>query len=342
MNKDSIINKILITLAGLIFLIGFIWIIKLQYDAKNKQEALDQAIIEMRQLKDNIARSQAQYVDKDTLDKFSKDIGFKLEDIQDDLHKLNADVAAINNISIVTPGGHFTNMPSSSSNNNAPIQLPNILPCQDNVCINPDKFGYLNSSQTLQLHEPFNQQLTVPFGSVSFEAWQKQPWSLNILPRNYSVTTVIAQDDNGRHFAYNKFSIIVDNKTYDVPIKTAKLVEQIPEAKWHWWNPRLFLTTGGSVKVTHVPPIQGDVNLGLTFGFLDYGKFRNSPDISVLQMGLGYQFIDKSPSVIINPVMFNFGRIIPGNFISNSYIGPSVQIDIKGNVMPGINLGFGL
>lgn len=94
-------------------------------------------------------------------------------------------------------------------------------------------------------------------------------------------------------------------------------------------------------------PLAGDANVGATLGIMSYGQTTQTPVLSVLQVGAGFEGADKRPALILNPIMFNVGRLVsPKNsVISNTYIGPSVQGDIDGGqgvLKAGINIAVGL
>jgi hypothetical protein len=204
---------------------------------------------------------------------------------------------------------------------------------------NPDPFGYMQRQQSLAISEQF-QGLSIPFGSVGFSAWQEKPWNIDIFAREYHVNTVVGKDENGRSHFYNKFSIKTNGQEYEVPITTAISQQTLPEPKWYWWNPQLFLTAGGSINVTELP-VNGTFNAGMTFGFMSWGKFRYAPDISVLQAGVGYSSNSNEFAVIINPVAFNIGNAVDADILGNTYLGPSLQVTHTGNVFAGTNLSIG-
>src|SRR5690606_6144608 len=97
-----------------------------------------------------------------------------------------------------------------------------------------DKYGYFDKTQWYHLDEPFkdqsagpnevgqSKQSLVPIGKAGFSAWKEKPWSVELLPRKYGSTTVLGQDEGGRHYAYSKFTIEVDGKMYEVPIDDAQ------------------------------------------------------------------------------------------------------------------------
>lgn len=312
---------------AVLFLAAFAFIIKLQFDLKAKQNAQDQTLLEMKQFKDNIVRSETHVVDNEQLQQFAKDLNFKMDNIQKDLDALGAQVMAINNVTVTTPGFHGTGLPSTNTTP-LPDTHPAETPCTNGTCPNPDIYGYLDTIQELSIYEPFSNTLKVPFGSVQFNARESNPWSEDIFPREYSTTTVIAQDEDGNSTAYSQVSITVDGKTYDVPIAKAKMMEKKPENKWRF-SPRVFLGISAGAKVTGVPAFEATPELTVSFG--SYGPNINTPEFVVGGVGVGYHAVNQLPALVITPINYRIGKHIP--FMPNLYIGPSVSIDTSTNVV---------
>jgi hypothetical protein len=326
----SLSTKILLII-GAIATIGILGFIAFkQFEISNKQDAIEKQMVAQKDLIDGITRSQAQYASKGDIEKYIKENNVNLQAIKDDLDKLNASVSAVNVLIARSSGQTGTNIPSTGTG----TTNPNPVDPTD-----ADPYGYMKREQKLTLNENFA-GVAVPFGTAGFSAWQKFPWSVNIPPREYKLINVIGTDENQRMYVYNKFSIKVNDKEYDVKINSAETKQEFPEAKFSWFNPRLFLTTGGAVNFTQAP-IQGSANLGVTIGLMSYGRYKTNPAISILQLGVGYQTGTQRPTAIINPINFNIGGIIPGGLVNNTYIGPSVQIDTAGNVLAGANISLG-
>src|ERR1035438_8062108 len=137
---------------------GFIWY-------KEKQMATEQAdiqssLVQMKQLSDQIARSQSSYVTSADLQAFAAQNKIDLSAIQSDIDKLGATVSGINNISVITKPQNNTNLPSSGTTP-APSPTTPVSP-------NSDPFGYLANTQHLTLNESYADNTIVPFGDISF------------------------------------------------------------------------------------------------------------------------------------------------------------------------------
>lgn len=329
----SLSTKILIWVGAVLTLgiLGFI--VYKQIEISNKQAAIETQVILQKQLVDNIVRSQSTYASKGDIEQFIKDNGVNLKAIQDDLGKLGAQVDAVNAIVVTSGGQHGSNISSTGTGDTN----PNPVDPKD-----PDPWGYQKKEQSLSLNENFD-QTQVPIGKVGFSAWQQSPWSMDILPREYHVINVIGKDENERDYVYSKFSVKVSDKSYDVKIASAETKQEFPDAKFSFWNPRLFLTTGGGINLSKIDPINGSFNAGGAIGIMSYGKSKPNPDISILQVGAGYESNKSEFGVIINPVNFNVGKLIPtGGLINNIFIGPSMQITPSGSIFVGANVSVGL
>lgn len=326
----TLLNKILIFVGAtlIIGLFGFT-LYKLN-EISNRQLSIETSLVAQKELADNIMRSQAQYASKGDIEAMIKANDVNIKAIQDDLANLHAELSSVNVILVNSTGQRGTNIPSTKGGGTNPNPVdPN----------NPDPHGYLKNQQDLVLNENFS-NVKVPIGKVGFSAWQKDPWSIDILPRQYKIVNVIGVDDNQRNYVYNKVSVKVDNKDYPLNITSAETKQEFPEAKFSFWNPRLFLTAGGGVSLTQVP-VQGSANAGVTLGVMSYGRYKTNPAISVLQVGLAYETGSQKPAAIINPVNFNIGGILPKGLANNTYLGPSLQVDLSGNVLTGGNISIG-
>jgi len=329
-NQMSLSTKILLAIVAVVLLgLGGFIVLKQIQNAKTLTD-IQTSIVEQKQLLDNITRAQSQYVSQQDLAIFAKQQNIDLSVIKKDLDTLNARVVAIGGIAVTSTGQTATSVPSTSTTER---------PDPPTTVAGQDPFGYLTHTQKLTINEKFS-NIEVPFGEVGFSAWQDKPWDVKVEPRKYSVTSVLGQDENGKHYSYSKFAVQTGDKTYDIKIDENKFLEEVPSAKFSFWNPRLFMTAGGGVSLTQVP-IQGSANAGATLGIMSYGQFKTTPSISVLQLGVVYETGSQKPAAIINPISFNIGGILPSGLANNTYLGPSMQVDLSGNVMVGGNVSIG-
>ncbi len=327
-------NKILIVLGSIIVigLLGFI--VYQQLQLSKQQDVIEKNVVAQKQLADKIIRSQSEYATRDDVEKFIKNNNVSLKEIQKDLGKLNADVNAVNKVVVNSIGRKEENLPSTSTE----IVDVNVKPpiCPDgSTC--PDPYGYLTHRQNFELSEPFADGTNVPFGSVGFSSWQAKPWNVNILPREYNVVTVVGTDENQRNYIYNKFNIKVGDKYYDVKISSAQTLQVYPEEKWSFWNPRLFAGMDAGLTLNNM---NGEFIPSINLGIISYGRYRNLPDWSFLQLGLGYGVNSKNIEFVLSPFMYNVGRNIP--LINNTYVGPSLSLSPTGNFSTLVGIRVGL
>jgi hypothetical protein len=336
-------TKILVWLGVLAALGALSFLIYKDLDNAKQLSALQQQNIQQKALIDGLVQSSNQYTTKDDLNNFIQSNTDNLKAIQDNLNSLGAQITAANTVTANSSGQQATNVHSSGTGTTNPNPTaPTVIPCPSGGsvnCPNTDPFGYQLKQQQLTLNEDFP-NLQVPIGSIGFSAWQQAPWSLNIAPREYNVTSVIGQDQNQRIYVDNQFTVKVNGKDYEVPIKTAQTKQVLPPATWSWWNPGLFMGLDGGLNLTNIPPLHGEVSPSLNLGIMSYGTFKTQPDISVLQMGLGYGFVSKKPELVITPIALNVGKVVP--LLHNTYVAPSLQIGIDGsvNAMLGLRLGL--
>jgi hypothetical protein len=320
-------TKILIWLGAVVVIGALGFIVYKQIEISNRQQAIEAQVVQQKQLVDGIVRSQATWATRDDVDKMIKDNGINLKAIQDDLDKLHAEVTSINVAIATSQGQHGTNIHTTPG----PIVNPDPVDPK-----NPDPYGYMKQQQTLALNEDFG-TVKVPIGSVGFSAWQKDPWNYDIKAREYHLNTVVGTDENQRQYYYNKFVVKVDGKDYVVPIKSATTEQVYPEAKFSWWNPRLFVGADGGINAGQV---KGEFAPSVNVGIMSYGRYKTQPDFSILGVGVGYGTVSQKAQLVVTPVTYNIGKHIP--LMNNTYIGPSLSIDTEGDVsfMAGIRVGL--
>lgn len=331
-------TKVLIFL-GIILTFGMAsFIIYKQVENSNRLQAIEGSVVQQKQLVDGIIRSLTEFSTKKDIEQFLKDSGVNLKAIQDDLAKLHGEISAVNVVQVNSTGYKETNVKSTSTTvNNSKTSVPTV-DCNGKQipCPNTDPFGYQKEIQNLSINEEFG-QLKVPFGQASFNASQQAPWSLDVLPRQYNVATVIGTDENNKTYVYNKFSVKANDKNYDIPINSSVTKEEFPMAKFNFWNPRLFVGIDGGIDVTK---IKGEVIPNINVGIMSYGQYKKSPDFSILEVGIGYGTVSQTGQMVITPVTYNIGKHIP--LMNNTYVGPSLGIGFTGGVTAGIGIRVGL
>jgi hypothetical protein len=329
--------KVLVAIGTIVTFGALVFIIYSQQQIKNQQLAIQTQMVEQRQLVDGIVRSQSQWATKADLEKFASDSNINLKAIKDDLSKMDAQVTAINVIAVNSLGQHGSSLPSSGTGPHNPNPTPPTTCPDGSTCPNQDPFGYQKTEQDFALNEDFG-TLKVPFGKVGFSAWQDKPWSTNIPPRTYNVATVVGTDENERQYYYNKFSVNVEGKDYEIPIKTATTKQEFPSPTWSWWNPRLLMGLDGGINITHM---QGEFTPHVSVGIMSYGRYKTTPDLSVLEVGVGYGTVNKTAEVVITPVAYNIGKKLFSPLMNNTYIAPSFTIATDGSMGAGVGIRVG-
>ncbi len=314
---------------GIIALIsGLLLVIKYQRDIIAKQTAIQNSMVDMKKIQGDITRNQVQYATPADLDKFADSLNLKLGPIQDDLKTLKANVTAVQVITVKSTGEDKTNIASTTTE-----VRTDPIPANEPV----DPYGYQKNKQTLVLTQPYG-KTNVPLGSVDFSAWQKNPWGLSLYPEKYSVVDVIGTDENGKNYAYSKFSITSNGKTYDVDIDDAKMVEELPQSKFSL-NLQLY---GGFDMGTRISSPQFEIMPDLELMLFSYGKTKQFPDFSFLGLGFGYEFHYNNFQFVFSPANYNIAKIIPGRIVKNIYVGPSISVDPHGSfsVLGGVRVGL--
>jgi hypothetical protein len=318
------------------------FVMKYNADTAARQTAIENSLIEMKTLSDGIVRAQSQYATKDDLKAFADNLNLNLTEIQKDLDSIDAKIAGISTLLVSTPGYHGSNLPSDHT---TPNTDPNNIPvdCRENGC---DPFGYTANAQTKDISEPFSADVSVPVGQATFSAWLERPWDLTIFPRDYVVDSVLGVDKKGQHTLYHKFTIQSNGKTYQVPIKSAKFVEQYPEASFSWWNPKFGL---GVIAGLAIPTLSGmlaengvtaSVSPSVFFAPFSYGKTDVKPRFIFPQVGVGYDTVNQSAVFSLSPFMYNLGDT--STIINNLYSGPTLSYDHRGNFTIGGTLSLSL
>jgi hypothetical protein len=324
------LSKILVALLalGLVGALGFI--VYQNHEMKVQQGLISQQMLAQKQLIDGITRSSEQYATKDDINKFISDNGINLKAIQDDLQSLHAQISAANVITVSSSGQNGTSLPSTGTGTKNPV-----------VVTSPDPYGYLKATQLFSLDEDFQGGVKVPFGQVGFSAFQSKPWSFTVSPREYKITNVIGTDENQKTYVYNKMTIHSGSTDYDVKITSAETKQELPQASWSFWNPRLYLAATAGISIQQpVVKVTGQVTPSLNFSFISYGQFKNQPDLSLAQIGLGMGLVDVKPQIVLVPIAYRIGKQV--DFIRSTYIAPSLGIGTNGsfNIGAGVTIGL--
>ena len=333
--------KILVAIGIIITFGALVLIIYGQEQHKTQLAAIQSQVVAQQQLIDGLVRSQSSYATSADLQKFASDNGINLQAIQDNLKQLNSQLAAINVSTTDSAPQSGSSLPSTGTGPANPSPpTTTTVPCTGGsaTCPNSDLYGYQKTQQNFTLNEDFG-TLKVPFGTVGFSAWQQFPWSTTIPEREYDVDTVVGTDENEKQTIYNKFTVKVDSQTYTIPIKNSTTEQQVPSAVFSWWNPRLMLGSDFGLNITH---LQGEFTPHIDLGIMSWGKYKTTPDLSILEVGVGYGVVNKTVEFVISPIAYNFGKNFFSPLMNNTYFAPSFQIGTDGSLGAGggIRVGF--
>ena len=335
----SLSTKILIWLGVIATAGALTFIIYNQVNNAKQQAAIQQQLIQQKALVDGLVQSANQYTTKADLDAFIQQNAGDLKAIQDNLNSLGAQLVAANVVTADSSGQDTGNLPSTGTGPSNPTPVtPVVENCPNGgtvTCPNTDPYGYQKNQQNFTLNEDFA-TVKVPVGTVSFSAWQPNPWSVDVPPREYKVTNVIGTDENQRVYVDNKFTITEGTQTYTVPIKTDQTEQVYPSPKFYWWNPQLVGGADAGMSLSRFPAVQGEFAPSVSLGIMSYGKYKTQPDLSVLQAGIAYESVTKRAGVVITPVAVNLGTVLP--VVHNTYVAPSVHISTDGTVYGDVGL----
>lgn len=274
------------------------------------------------------AKEGAQVLDDEIIRNFSK----KLDSISDmeelldnyvsnldiisrDLDALNAKMRGFNVVQVKTPGFNYQGLPSTSTSKPG-IPINSTIECIDNKC--QDTFGYLGERQHFKLFEPFNNNLQIPFGDISFDAWKKNPWNFKVLPRTYQVVTIISEQGSElQPIVHNQFMISTNDQNYLLPISKNETVF-IEKNKSFRFKPNLFLGVGTGVNINDQS--SAEVTPFAEVSLFEYGKDNFNPTWTFVGLSAGYNSVEQSMSVGISPVSYNLGEPLP--LVNNLYLSP--------------------
>jgi hypothetical protein len=327
-----------------------------QHQNSVQQQAIQTQLVVTQQLADNINRAMSSFATTQQLQEFAQQNDVNLKVIQANLTTLNASLTAISVATANSSGQTATSVPSSGSTPGPTGEPTSTATCngQTVTCTNPDKYGYLSQEEQLNLNENFPAPATppgspatatatvIPIGQVGFTASQAQPWSVNIAPRAYNLTTTLGtkNDDTGQQVAYNQLTITESGKNYNVPISNNQFVQQVPTPKFNFWNPRLYFGVEGGI---NVDAVKGEVVPNIGLSVMSYGVPGNSnPDWAVLGVGAGYGTVSKDVQITVDPFSYNLGTVLKP-LVRDLYVGPSLAIDpLNGNLTFGAGIHVGL
>jgi hypothetical protein len=350
----SLQDKIIIILIAVLTLGIFSFVLYNQHESAIQQQAIQTQLVATQQLADNINRAMSSFATTQQLQAFAQQNDVNLKVIQANLTTLNASLTAISVATANSSGQTATSVPSSGSTPSGSPEPVATVNCNGNPvsCPTIDPYGYLSKQQQLNLNENFPAPtatagsqaaaIIVPIGQVGFTASQAQPWSVNIAPRSYNLTTTLGtkNDDTGQQVAYNQLTITESGKNYNVPISNNQFVQQVPTPKFNFWNPRLYFGVEGGI---NVDAVKGEVVPNIGLSVMSYGVPGNSnPDWAILGVGAGFGTVSKDVQISVAPFSYNLGTVFKP-LVRDLYVAPTMDIDpLNGNLTFGAGVRVGL
>jgi len=334
--------------AGIVIIIGVLlfWIQK-QSDELAELRAHNSALVDQKTLKDGTVRNQRSISSKEDLERLIKESGIDWKLVRSDQKELGSKLKGIQRVVVRSQGWSRTNLDSTSTHvgkneDGTDVSLSTVQ-CSDGSVIDcPDTFGYLTKRQELTLQEPFGDK-QVPVGTVGFSAWKPSPWDATIHPRQYSVTNVVSVDKEGRSNYHTQVKVSSNGEEVVVPVDSAQYVEKYPEASF-MFNPRLYFGVDGGVMASRISgtPVDsvGEVTPNMHVALFSHGKTKLDMNWTFLGIGVGYETQNQSVGFLISPVNYNIGKPLP--LVENVFLGPTISLDVKGqvSVLLGIRVGL--
>lgn len=317
-------TKVLVVASVVALITVLVLILKHQQDTIDRLSAIEKSVVESKTLADGTVRSESAFVTQDDFDAFVKANDINVEYIKDDLEKLDANIRGISTVKVVSKEVVGVNVASTKT-------TPNPNPVEDNT----DKYGYLNNRQVLKINEEISEE-KIPIGEVGFSAWQELPWDYTIKSREYSVVNVLGQDEDGRHYVYNKFFIDVDGKKYKIDIAKSEFKETMPDSEFRFAT-RLYAGFDGGAYLTEPSAV---FYPSLRLSLFNYGMTNTDPDWVFASIGAGFDFVQNRFLFSLNPVSYNVGHNLP--LVNNIFVGPAVSSTLNGDVALTLGIGFGL
>lgn len=285
------------------------------------KDYLKEIQVKQKQIDDSITRSSSSFVTKDDLDKSIKDSKIDLSKIERDLDSLNGKIESFNKVQVVTVYQKETNKDSTKEIEKKP---------EEKVEVKPEELAL--KTQVIDLFENFPNTY-VPIGNVGFSHWRKSPWDYEIYKRKYTISNIIAKTDKEETIVYNKFTLNVNDKDYDILINKAETLYSTPENKFHFY-PKAFVSSGIGYKFDN----SVSASISLLGSFIQYGQYKTNPRFSILAVGIGKEFVGTNMKFTIVPVMYNLNSFT--KLINNTYIGLAFSMDTNKTSDISLNLSL--
>ena len=299
-----------------IFIIGALVVVG-YFKYRGLMESLNRQEIAYKQLSETLARASSQMVTKTELEKLAKELNIDIGSIKKDLADLNAQLVALGTTVAtikeqVETGGSDNQVPSE----NGPVE-------SDESCKFCDVHGYTAKTQIKELKLG-----KMPYGTVSFDASKKKPWTIKYDAIDIVVDTVVGKDKNNQLIFYHTISTInksrpsLLNKKFKLKVVSSifKQTKQT-QKRFYWWAPHISIGIDQGFPFRNPSYVLGS---SLNFSVMGYGLTKDDNDWRLIKIGVGYNTRQK-PYFSVIPFEYNIGKMIP--LISDLWIGVGVAYD---------------
>lgn len=174
----------------------------------------------------------------------------------------------------------------------------------------------------------------VPYAWVMFYPWREpdKQWKTGTYELTMDTKVIESQNDDGSFNRYAEVDLLGKGGK-ELPVKLTELQWEkieLREKRFHWWNPRLGLSTQFSDGLAY----------GLNISLASYGKTKRDISFRFITFGTNIQQIDKEKSfnLSLEPLSWNIGEIIP--LIENLFVGPAVIYDPNKEVQYGLQFSI--
>ncbi len=340
-------TKVIIAIVVALILGVLLFWIQKQKDELAELKAKNSALVDQKDLDDGTVRNSRSIATKDDIERLIKESGIDFKLVKKDLKELGSDLKGVQSIVVKSQGWSASNVNSTSSetgtNTDGTPVTPPVVTCSDGQTIAcPDEFGFLTKRQELALSEHFG-DTNVPIGIVGFSSWQPSPWDATIYPREYSVTNVVSVDKDGRSNYHTQVNITSNGEEVIVPVEKAQYIEKFPKASF-MFNPRLYFGVDAGIMAARISgtPVDSvpEVTPNLHVALFSHGKTKLDIDWTFLGLGVGYETQNQSVGFLVSPVNYNIGKPLP--LVENIFLGPTIGLDVKGQVSVMLGLRVGL
>lgn len=329
MDENKYTKYATISIAVITLIIGLVLI----YSIIVQQQliaTLAQNTQEQRVLQGNITAVQAALLPRAEFDQKIASLNMDMDAIKKDLKETHSQITSAIIASNSTPGTVIIN--GGGGKKPIPTTDPQACPVNnttgnDNEPCYKDPYGNFSKVSTLNLTENVGSNKDVPLGLAEFHPTRQNPWDVQIFPRKYTTSVLIASNDEGIKTAYAKMSITSNDLTIDLPQTQVSYYEKLPTPKFTLWNPRFLV--GFDVGWNLQKNSFSDGLIAQAY-ISSYGALKQVPVWYIGGIGVSYDINNSSYNVAFSP--FAYKVTSNNSIIHNITTAPTIMSDIHGNI----------